>query len=492
MELFDIVVKRYMIHNEHIQNNKFIGQPDEYVDKMKKLKEKVSDDELFEKACLFEAVNQSVFINIKNDKKTISYEISPILMLAFNTSTAYPKRLAELMDEVKYKYISNIEDYSSIIDDVLNGNSEDDDWFFDNQDMSNQDITSYYYRRKIVELIDARFSYEKVSLLYDFDLIRDEDHTPLKTLDDLKRIFEEHSKQLESNRKASGNESLDPNVRVSAADSLDSLVKATDTINTSASDDKRKPNNFVERLNSVGIRKQVFYNYKNGKEVEFSKKFYFILATFLSFTGYKTETFLNIHGLSYQDSKTYNSELYRNMFDYGLSKEFLNYMLDARELEKSELNDSPKKLVTKKRQRPTKIQKEQREIIAFKKTFNAKDDYFALLDKVDMMTSYESTNFASTLSMLEKILKQYITQEEPKVEKRLRTIENYKKTFKDKDYLDKRVKGAERFLNFDLSKILNKSIIDTEWDVTYSLKDLINLRETISKQLKDIKTSSKK
>lgn len=479
MELFDIVVRREILRRDYLVNSE--GQEAEYAEKMKQLKKEVDDQDLYEKACLFDAVRQDVYLDIKYKDKTIRQDITPMLFDAFNQPMDYPKALEKLMNDVKYQYISNIDDYNKIIDEIIDGDYEDDEWFFNNQDADDEELNETYYRRRIVSLIEARLEYEKTSILADIDLDRDSSGNPLKELDDLVQEFDDKTLAMRDSKKMASDTNLSSAEREEASWDLDTIVRATQIIDNGDNDKdkeiKRIPT-LIEKLDKAGIKKQVFYNYKNGKDVEFSKKFYFSVAVFLSFAGFKTENFLNMHGLSYMDSKVYNSDIYRDTFDYGLHAEAIEYMLNRRENDRINRQKALEEEAKEKKSNKTSKERIQDDVTVFRRSFNAKRDYFSLVIRLTTgtITDEERKILDYSVTYIDRILAEFISVAKPKVEKRFKTIENYKKVYTG-DYLQNRIDGAMRKTRFQLPKIINKSVVDTAWDKEfYTIEDLIALR----------------
>lgn len=79
--------------------------------------------------------------------------------------------------------------------------------------------------------------------------------------------------------------------------------------------------NVIKHLEGERITKQVYYNYKNNQDIEFSKIFFFNICIYLGLEINFVETFLLQHGLSIKESKMSLDKTYRYIFEYGLDKE---------------------------------------------------------------------------------------------------------------------------------------------------------------------------
>lgn len=453
MELFDVIVERHNINSRYFRNSILLeGTSDEYENAMRDLRKKAGD-KLFDKACLSRGIKSRVNLTIKTPKESKVFDITNLIMDSFSMpNESFDERLSDIFSKYKDGLLKDIDDYAKMIDElIVNKDIDNDDWYFDNHEAFNkEEIESKYYRRIIVNLIESRFDYDRCnSNNHEVLQYQDDEETipALDTIDELIELFEVEESTLER--------------KVYADDSKFNLVK---------------------ELQINGIFKTVYYHYKNGKDTEFSRKFYYNIATFLGLAGMYTEDFLKLHGLSFLDSKMYDARIYKTVFNCGLDYEYLKYMLDVQKSRREKA-----KQIEEKRKYETKESLETK-YTRFKRTFNFERDYLIPKDEYESYDIDKLDTFFSTVDTMCEILHEFIVNQEPKDRKRLNRNKKHEESMfyngstKSKNYeiYERRFNKNLRLLKHDLTQIFNDSInLKVKGDDWTELKNIEEIKAVL-------------
>lgn len=465
MELIDIIVERHHITSKYTAENKIEGNVSEYINDMKSLKDIVDNDQLFYTACLADAIKRKVYINKR-------IEVTDMIFDAFRIDNTLPQQIKQVLNKYKKQLLNSLDDYQNLV--VQLENCNDDEWFslhYGDKEL----VQQTYYRKQIADLIKVRFSYDKVDFNIDLLEFEEDEITPtFQDLDFFIDLLESSNQPLELNEL------------------------------------KYEGMSLGDKLNDIGIKKTVYYEFLKGTDTEFSKQLFYSMNIFLSFSGDYAENFLNINGLSYMTSKLFNASIYKAMFDYGLHSDYANYMMSIQEANQ----------YVKPKAKPIN---ELSPITKFKRNFDANRDYFERLDRLKkgVLNNNEINDFKTTLTTLHQLIEDWIIDHLEKDKKRLATIQNYEsQMLYDKnsrrrktrpelpviwersvnyDKLERLVQSNKRFLYHNLSDIINKSTLESPWQKYEHVKikggypegnTIFSLMDEIENTIRDILLSS--
>lgn len=209
--------------------------------------------------------------------------------------------------------------------------------------------------------------------------------------------------------------------------------------------------NTIKELENNGITKQVYYNYKNDKNVQISKVFYYNLAIYLGLETSFLEPFLLLHGLSIQESKMTLDRKYLKIFDYGMNKEQSEFYLSLTGLKKKKIR--------------TRIDIENNLIKLINHSLSGE-----YLDIYIENLHYCINNIAKA-----------INEREESIKKKLISFNKHKAKYEEKPILSnlKKLDNAKDSLDivtntpFAIRDVLGKTVLeDGEWDKDMSLDEI--------------------
>jgi len=468
MDLFDVIVERHKINKKYFDNNILEGESRDYINELKDLRKKAGD-KIFDKACLSNGIKSRISLTVKTPKESKTFDITSLIMDSFTMPhESFDERLESIVEDYRDGILVDIDAYAELIDEIAS--YKNDDWFFDNKDLSKEEIENNYYRKMIVKLIESRFDFDRCNTNEDIVLQYEDIEGTIPTLDTIDGLIELFN--IESS----------------------TLKRKKDKDD----EDNEYKFNLINELKDNGIFKSVFYNYKNCKDIEFSRKFYYNIATFLGIAGSYTEDFLKLHGLSFWNSKMYDAEIYKTVFSCGLNYEYLKYMLDIQKIRREKAKIEEQKNVKPR----TSIDEEKSRRIKFKRTFNYKLDYYNKRNNYKDLPDNELDEFIELLRNMVDILDIFVNTQEPKDKKRLATNMIYEnrlyynkgKNGRDKsvrsvnyDIYEKRIKRNKQLTQHRLSDILNESVnTDKKWKREMTIGDIKDEKDKISKLIDEV------
>ena len=216
--------------------------------------------------------------------------------------------------------------------------------------------------------------------------------------------------------------------------------------------------NIIKHLERECITKQVYYNYKNNVDIEFSKIFFFNICIYLGLEISFAETFLLQHGLSIKESKMNLDSVYRLIFEFGMDRELSEIYL--------ELIFFRKKIISR--------------------NIDIKRNYFGLLNTYrdrDTDAIFKS-NVQYSLRKIDSAIEKLNSSYSKKYNSFLKHEKNYNENPTNTNLAllikaEKSLVTIKENLSISGIDVFGKTVEDTEWEKEFSIERLTELKMEI-------------